>query len=139
MNADTVGACVAAHAAGLIGTPFRLHGRDPAHGLDCIGLAQVALHRAGLPVSAPAGYRLRNTAIDSFLSGVAGPWLEPVRGAVRTGDLVLVQPGPAQHHLVIIGPDNSFIHAHAGLGRVVRTPGQPFWPVCSQWRPQTKV
>lgn len=35
-------------ARGLIGVPFRLHGRSGAHGLDCIGLAALALLGAGL-------------------------------------------------------------------------------------------
>ena len=36
-------------AAGeLVGSPFRLQGRDPAHGLDCIGLVLVSLARIGI-------------------------------------------------------------------------------------------
>ncbi len=38
MNAD-----LAAAALNLIGTPFRLHGRDPATGLDCVGLVAEAM------------------------------------------------------------------------------------------------
>jgi cell wall-associated NlpC family hydrolase len=37
---------IVAAARGLIGVPFRLHGRSAAHGLDCIGLATQALEHA---------------------------------------------------------------------------------------------
>ena len=49
-----------AQAAGeLVGTPFRLQGRDCAHGLDCIGLVLVSLARIGVELRLPADYRPR--------------------------------------------------------------------------------
>ena len=54
----------AAQAEALVGTPFRLGGRDPATGLDCIGIAACALGRAGGEVHSPTGYALRNIDID---------------------------------------------------------------------------
>lgn len=126
---------VAAEAALLIGTPFRLRGRDPATGLDCIGLAATAMHRAGIAVAVPAQYALRNRDIGSCLRFGAQAGLTAVSGAFMPGDLVLVIPGPAQHHLIIAAHARSYIHAHAGLRRVVLSPGPPTWPIAAHWRP----
>ena len=43
-------------ALGLLGVPFRLHGRDPATGLDCVGLVAEALRRAGRRPDASPGH-----------------------------------------------------------------------------------
>ncbi len=61
--------------------------------------------------------------------------LRPATGSPRPGDILLVQPGPAQNHLLVIGPDGCLIHAHAGLRRVVSMPGTCPWPVLKHWHP----
>ena len=113
-------------ARALIGVPFRLHGRSEA-GLDCVGLAALALGRDG-----PCAYGLR-----SGDTGLAARWLREAGlfkvETGRPGDLALVRPGPLQLHLMI-GTGTGFIHAHAGLGRVVETPGVSPWPVLGWWR-----
>ena len=39
-----------AHAAeGFVGASFRLHGRDPIIGLDCVGLVLLAMAEIGQP------------------------------------------------------------------------------------------
>ena len=134
----SAGARVAAAALELVGTPFRLHGREPARGLDCLGLAEVALRRAGLEATAPRGYRLRAAAIDTALGALARCDLAPAGPPVMPGDLLLVRPGPAQHHLLVAVARDRFVHAHAGLGRVVAMPGPLAWPVLRQWRPLAK-
>lgn len=135
---SAMGDRVASAALALVGTQFRLHGRDPAHGLDCIGLARCALEEAGLRATAPTGYRLRNTGIDSALETLAGCDLSAAELPIAPGDLLLVSTGPAQQHLVIAGPDHTFIHAHAGLCRVVTSPGPLPWPILHHWRPQKR-
>jgi hypothetical protein len=50
-----------------------------------------------------------------------------------SGDILLVQAGPGQHHLVVL-VENGFVHADAGLGRVVERPGAVIWPVLAAWR-----
>jgi hypothetical protein len=62
MNAD-----LAAAALNLIGTPFRLHGRDPARGLDCVGLVAEAMRRAGFHPVPPGGYGLRALSVDALV------------------------------------------------------------------------
>lgn len=49
------------------------------------------------------------------------------------GDLLLVQPGPAQLHVVILTP-GGYLHADMRLRRVVEVPGPVPWPVLSAWR-----
>lgn len=100
------GAAVVAAARAAIGAGFRPHGRDVAGGLDCVGLAALALGRA------------------------AG--LVPVAD-IRPGDLLLCRSGPGQLHLAIRS-DGGIIHADATARRVVERPGAVPWPVLSGWR-----
>ncbi len=125
---------LAGAALELVGVPFRLHGRDPATGLDCIGLAEVALARAGASVSLPTGYRLRGDGAamlacwhDRSLQQLADG--EPP----APGQIVLCKAGPAQPHLLILAR-GGFVHAHAGLRRVVFSPGDHGWPVIARWQ-----
>jgi cell wall-associated NlpC family hydrolase len=127
-------AALAVAAAGLVGCPFRLHGRDPATGLDCVGLVVAALAAIGARPSAPTGYALRNLAVEDWLHHAAGSGLVPSPGPVRTGDVLLIRLGACQHHLAIAAGDGIVIHAHAGLRRVVRQPHDPAWQLCAKWR-----
>jgi cell wall-associated NlpC family hydrolase len=128
------GAALAAAAERFVGTPFRLHGRDAARGLDCVGLVTVALAEIGRPAHAPLGYRLRQAGVDRFLGAVARSGLADAASPLAPGDVLLVRPGPAQHHLVIAAAAGGFVHAHAGLGRVVLTPAPLDWPIDRHWR-----
>ena len=53
---------------------------------------------------------------------------------LEVGDLLVTCPGPAQLHLLVFGSNAGFIHAHAGLGKVVRTPAPCPWPFDHIWR-----
>ena len=123
---------IVAAARDLVGVPFRLQGRSRTSGIDCVGLAALALTQAGHRGAAPRGYGLRSG--DAAL--VRG-WLEQagLRAVEQgqAGDLALVRPGPLQLHLMILVP-GGHVHAHAGLGRVVETPGPSPWPVIGHWR-----
>ncbi|QGP80120.1 peptidoglycan endopeptidase [Sphingobium sp. CAP-1] len=115
-----------ARARALVGVPFRLHGRD-RDGLDCVGLAALAFGRG-----APCAYGLRSGDVARAERWLREAGLRPVDGG-RLGDLALARPGPLQLHLMI-GTGTGFVHAHAGLGRVVETPGASPWPVIGWWR-----
>lgn len=128
------GAALAGAAESLIGTPFRLHGRDPACGLDCVGLVAQVMKTSGLRAVIPAGYGLRNSDIAAMLEGVSASGLVETTGEVEPGDILLVKTGPAQFHLLIASGRSRFIHAHAGLRRVVATPGPLAWPILHHWR-----
>jgi lipoprotein Spr len=127
-----VGEKIVAAARTLVGTPFRLHGRSPSSGVDCVGLALLSVRTAGVHVEEPPPYRLH-----------AGP-TPPVERWMReagfvaahgggAGDIVLVRISALQPHLVIDAGDG-VIHAHAGLGRVVIMPMPAEWRELSRWR-----
>lgn len=125
---------LAAAAQTFIGTPFRLHGRDPASGLDCIGLVAASLRAIGFCPEAPEGYLLRNVEPGRWLDCAERSGLARASGKVRAGDVALLRPGPGQHHVVIAAGPTSAIHAHAGLRRVVLQP-MAFAPaLVANWR-----
>lgn len=124
----------ASHAEQFEGASFRLYGRNPETGLDCIGLASCALERAGISSNAPTGYALRNSDISRHLKTVLLSGFAPATGSARRGDILLVRPGPSQQHLVIALGQNRFVHAHAGLRRVVIQSGLGGWPILHHWR-----
>lgn len=119
---------IVARARQVVGARFRLHGRDPAEGLDCVGLAAWALDVA----TPPTGYGLRSGDRDAaaMLIAAAGLRREDVRGP---GDLLLCMAGPGQLHLAI-WTGAGVVHADAMLRRVVERPGDPPWPVAGVWR-----
>ncbi len=118
----------------LLGRPFRLHGREPATGLDCVGLVFAALTATGARPILPTGYGLRNLDVDHWLPMAGASGLTPACGRVRAGDILLIALPHCQHHLAIAADAESVVHAHAGLRCVVRQPIDPGWQICAQWR-----
>ncbi len=125
-----------AHAAeSFVGASFRLHGRDPIIGLDCVGLALLAMAEIGRAVRLPASYQLRNLEPERFLQlPAAAGFVEAPDFELEDGDVLIFAPGPAQLHLAIVAVGGGVIHAHAGLRRVVRTPLPLPWPIIGHWR-----
>ena len=126
----------AAAAAALGGVPFRLHGRDPATGLDCVGLVVAALERCGRRAVAPEGYALRALSVTPLLgfaerNGFAAAEL---LAPGQAGDLVLLRPSTIQAHLAVVLDDDHFVHAHAGLGKVVIGQGALPGETSARWR-----
>jgi cell wall-associated NlpC family hydrolase len=119
---------VAEAARGAVGARFRLHGRDIATGLDCVGLAALALRAGGWGGAVPTGYRLRGrvpvAVLDRDMARCDG---------ARAGDLLLFRSGPGQEHLAI-RTAGGLVHADAGLGRVVERPEAAPWPLVAAWR-----
>jgi len=117
---------IADAAVRAVGTRFRLHGRGP-DGLDCVGLVALALRAGGYAGAVPTGYALRGGdagMLDRVLVRV---------DVAEPGDVLLMAVGPGQLHLGI-GTAAGFVHADAGLRRVVERPGAPPWPVIGVWR-----
>lgn len=132
-RADT-GPLIAAAAMDLAGVPFRQGGRDPASGLDCVGVVLTALSvcDAG-PIAVPP-YTLRRTHLRPFDGLAADHGLSAVDGSPRAGDVLVCRVGPAQFHAAIALTDARIVHAHAGLRRVVCTALPPDWTVVRHWR-----
>ena len=128
------GARLAAAATGLVGVPFRLHGHAPAFGLDCAGVVIASLRAIGRDPALTRPYRLRTLSIEPFLDLARQQGAHAATGATEAGDILLVQPGPAQHHLLVAADAAHFVHAHAGLRRVTLTPAPLPWPPVRRWR-----
>ncbi len=116
-----------------LGARFRLHGREVASGLDCVGLAVLAMRAEGFVGPVPLGYALRTGDAEAARRAIEGSGLERANPE-RPGDLLLVVAGPGQLHLAIAAEDG-VIHADAQLRRVVERPGPIPWPVIGRWRP----
>ena len=128
----TPGMCALTAARGAIGVPFRLHGRSPENGLDCLGLAALAMRAAGYEGAVPSGYALRSGNAAQVRAAIATAGLMEAK-APRPGDLLLLQAGPGQLHFAI-DTGTGILHADAMLRRVVERPGAPPWPVIGRWR-----
>ena len=126
----------AAAAAAMCGVPFRLHGRDPATGLDCVGLVAVSLDRCGRKAVTPEGYALRALSIAPLLGFAARNGfavLDP-HAPGEAGDLHLLRLSAIQAHLAIALDRERFVHAHAGLGKVVIGHGPLPGETIARWR-----
>ncbi len=119
----------------LIGVRFRLHGRDPRSGLDCMGVVKCALDAVAGTVYVPQNYTLRQINWQPLLTYADAAGLSEVEStAPAAGDILLFEVGPAQCHLVISDGGGSVIHAHAGLSRVVFGKTDPDWRLLRHWR-----
>lgn len=138
----TDGQALARAAQDLVGCPFRLNGRDPATGLDCVGVLAAVLAVLGRPARLPIGYRLRGSgppgladlAARHGFAAMTDPAAPPAPGEVW-----VLRPGPGQWHLGMVSADCAgLIEAHAGLRRVVRSPlpslADPGLAGLSRWR-----
>lgn len=125
---------LAREAEKLVGGRFRLHGRDPKTGLDCIGLLAAAMARGGHPVTLPTGYPLRLRDLSAWLPAPQTCGFTRATPPFRPGDVVMVEPAPAQFHLAIADRTLGWVHAHAGLRKVVRDAALPAGALIHHWR-----
>ncbi len=125
---------IATFATSQIGVPFRLHGRSPGLMLDCVGLVAASLLAAGYPAIAPTHYSLRGDFAETInrFAALSGLILWET-SQTEIGDILVVQCGPQQLHL-LVATAGGHVHAHAGLRRVVFTPGPIMWPILQIWR-----
>ncbi|KMS55361.1 hypothetical protein V474_20210 [Novosphingobium barchaimii LL02] len=130
MTPDTL----AAAALELVGTRFRLHGRDPQTGLDCVGVLSAACSALGRDAPLPARYALRSRAMPDTARIVADLGMTAANGPIRPGDVLMLRPSPCQFHMAIAATARSVVHAHAGLRKVVLGPLPGEWPVAGHWR-----
>lgn len=123
---------IARRARTLVGIRFRAQGRDARLGLDCVGVAAAA-------AEIPAGRLRRDYALrGQHLAAIeqefrALGWRQVAVERIEAGDVLVCEAGPAQLHIVVRAFD-SFVHADAGLRRVVERPLPIPWPVAAAWR-----
>jgi len=122
-------------ALDLVGTRFRLHGRDPATGLDCLGVIASALRASRRPCELPTGYRIRTADWPSAADWAARNGFAAARPPLAPGDVLITRSGPAQLHLAVVSPDAlQVIEAHAGLAKVVCSPLPTRPAILHLWR-----
>jgi cell wall-associated NlpC family hydrolase len=126
---SVMGERVAAAARALIGVRFRAQGRDPALGLDCVGVAVAALRGAGVPVAVRGDYALRSAAWNPRDEPDA---LMRCDGAAA-GDVLLLRVDATQLH-VAVRTARGIVHADADLRRIVERIGVLDWPIVAAWR-----
>ena len=120
----------AERARALVGTPFRPQGRGE-HGLDCVG---VALRAFDVPAEGVRrDYRLRGDYWDEVRGELRRYFRRVPVTQLRSGDLMLVKVAADQLHFAV-RTGAGFVHAHAGLRRIVETPGVPDWPMLGVYR-----
>ncbi len=117
----------------MVGVRFRPQGHDPATGLDCAGLVWAAYAAAGRRLVRPTGYPLRGWGRARVEAALATAGFALANGEARMGDVVLIAYPAGQLHLGLLGAA-TFVHAHAGLRRVVETPVNDAMSDVALWR-----
>lgn len=120
----------AERARALLGTRFRPQGRGE-HGLDCVGVVLTTFQIDGCAVR--ADYSLRGEHRREVEAELRKHFRRVPVQRSRRGDVLVMSAGPQQTHLGI-RTAAGFVHAHAGIRRVVETPGMPEWPVVAAYR-----
>lgn len=122
----------------FLGVRFEHQGRDPGHGLDCLGLLLIVAERAGLefdgltPMALDRrDYRLRPDAaqLELQLRRLLNP-IEPSRAAL--GDVVLLSIDGSPQHLALLSDyplpgELGMIHAYAVARKVVEHRYDAHW------------
>jgi hypothetical protein len=121
-------------ARALVGTQFRPQGRDRS-GLDCVGLLMATY---GIPVDrVRRNYRVKGDHRREAEQVLAQHFRRVPPGQALSGDALLFQIARDQLHFGV-WTDAGFVHAHAGLKRVVETPGFPEWPLIAVYRKRAR-
>jgi cell wall-associated NlpC family hydrolase len=120
----------AERARALVGTPFRLQGRG-SQGLDCVGLAMATYGLADDEVR--RNYRMRGDHEAEVRAVLGKRFRRASVTQLRPGDLMVMKVTHEQLHIGV-RTKAGFVHAHAGLRRVVETPGAPEWPLLGIYR-----
>lgn len=120
----------AARAQALAGTRFRVQGRGPG-GLDCVGVVLATFDIPSAPVR--HDYRMRGEHLGELREQLELHFRRVGRTALRAGDVMLLLAGEQRPHLAV-RTKRGFVHAHAGVRRVVETPGMPEWPLLGAYR-----
>lgn len=129
------GAVLAQAAEQFVGAPFRLHGRDPRTGLDCIGLLEAAFDSCGMSTKLPTGYSLRTGRWQGLELHAERLGFVPCKIPAKPGDVCLLQPSPVQMHFAIVSTTPGLmVEAHAGLRRVVISPLPDATTLAGLWR-----
>lgn len=121
-------------AEALVGIPFRLHGRDPQTGLDCVGVVAAAMAATGRTAAFPTGYTLKRRSVAGLEVIAEALGYRKAAGPVRRDDVLMYCVGACQFHFGIAVNDTAAVHADAGLRRVICGNVPENWQLCGHWR-----
>ena len=102
-------------------------------------IAAAALAACGRPAELPNFYPQRMRALPELGEAASAAGLALCTGRALPGDVVLVRIGPCQFHLAVAVGGGEFVHANAGLKRVVRSCLPIAWHVIQHWRLAAKT
>jgi murein DD-endopeptidase / murein LD-carboxypeptidase len=109
-----------------LGARFRLQGRQPETGLDCIGLIIWSAKRAGLVVPDAQDYLLSDNPARLDAGLLAAPIVPIDPATIAAGDIVRLLSNGQPLHLAICGSE-SLIHADIKCRKVVEQRLTPAW------------
>ncbi len=121
-------------AEALVGCPFRLHGRDPETGLDCVGVVVAAMASIGRNAPFPTGYALKRRSMGGLDIIALALGFGEASGPVRRDDVVMYRVGACQLHFGVAADERRLVHAHAGLRRVICAEVPADWQLSGHWR-----
>lgn len=125
-----------ARARALVGTRFVPQGREPAVGLDCLGLMLLAFDIG--PAGMRDDYRLSGPHREPILHAARAGFRRVSRRRLKAGDMLLLRPAERQWHLGL-WTGNGLIHADLAARKVVERPGAPQWPVAAALRRRVRL
>ena len=125
----------AERARALVGIRFRPQGRSGS-GLDCVGLILTTFSIPGEAVR--SNYQLRGDQRVEIEETLGRFFRRVSNGEARPGDVMLLEVHSDQLHLAV-RTAAGFVHADAGIGRVVETPGKPKWPLLGTFRKRART
>jgi hypothetical protein len=129
---------IAKSALNQIGVPFYTHGRLAGERLDCVGLVAYCMNQIGCNIDFPQDYQLRgNHFLRMRRFFQQPPFVAVDDGQFLDGDIIAAQINLRQLHF-LIRADEGWVHAHAGLRKVVFTPDPIAWSIIGHWRVQPK-
>ncbi len=124
-------------ARSLIGVPWAHQGRNPAVGIDCVGLLVLSVRACGIPVDDRTDYGRDpdGTLYAALCEWLAGPFTD-----TQPGDVVLIQFTARQPRHVAIVSEGLYgltlIHADSKHGKVVEHVMDDRWAarIAGAWR-----
>lgn len=109
----------------LMGVPFLHQGRDPAVGVDCVGLAGYAMDRNGVSYVDLKGYG-RSPHAGRLMATIDNqPHLRRT-GAPVAGGIVLFRIKRDPQHVAVFDGEE-LIHAYLTAGKVTSNPLDDWW------------
>jgi murein DD-endopeptidase / murein LD-carboxypeptidase len=117
---------LAAAAADCVGAKFRLQGRDPSTGLDCVGLLVWCARQIGLTVSDQQDYVLDSSATLLTPHLIASGFRERGTLVAPAGDILIFNLNNCLNHAAIC-TTRGMVHADIRFRRVVEHRVDDFW------------